>query len=193
MDSTYVLRQVQVGSVPENWRVVRTNKTIFLASSIGYAAVLALLLVFVVWFSLQSNFVIVPRFSPSTLDDKAYTTWRIIDYVVAGLLGAFLVWQIVRSLSNMNAAGSQVLVLLPEGVVMHKGKVPVAIDYATTRDLQISKRKNSDNAVLIVSDAQWEQKQVLVDSRFGNSQELASQVVQNFKNFQEAAAVRQSV
>jgi hypothetical protein len=194
LDGNTVLGYAQQGSVPPTWHVWRARRSYFWVQAVGGALIFALGLGGILYFLGDPNHAIVlgSYGSPDTgtLDPTAFTAWRIADFVVAGLLvlgGGFLA---VRRASELPSAAQQMLVLLPEGIVVSTGASPQSYAFASLRSLSASSYRGTYTVTLKPANG-GKTARLVLNGRFGKSKPIATAILAAHRQFLAAQGAYQ--
>jgi hypothetical protein len=186
LDGNTVLAYAQQGSVPPNWSVWRAKLSYFIVQSVAGVLIFALGFGAIVYFLGDPNhaFVLGSYGSPDsgTLNQGAFNAWRIADFTGAGalaLLGAILA---IRRAAELPSAGEQMLVLLPEGIVMSTSQVPRTFAFAALRALNVSSYRGTYTLTLKPASG-GKSVRIMLDGRFGKSKPIASAILGAHQRF----------
>jgi hypothetical protein len=190
INSTEVLSSVQSGTTPTTWRVLPAQNSFFLKKLGGYALFLLFVLGCIVYLTLNPDFVITLK-GISSLDDNSFTLWRTINFVFLGLCLLGSAVMCATTFQDFRSISSQMMVILPEGVVMKQSKTtPEVIDYAALKSITFVGNKSGE-AKLRLTKAQEDKSTTLeLDGRFGQPKALSQDIIQGHQTFKNAHQVQ---
>ncbi len=182
-----VLAQALAGYNPGPWRIYRAQKNHFVTETLVGIFLTALFLGGVVWILSQNQFVITPGYgSGGTLDEGTFNTWRAID-IIAGIAFAIaMAYYTFKTANNIGKADTMALVLMPEGLVMGKGKPdPTVVSYGALKGLKATIYRGG-TINLSIKDAQTGKNSLVrIDGRYGRVRPLANQIVADYNNYHQ--------
>ncbi len=182
INSQQVLTAVQNGQAAPTWNVLPARKSFFISNFIAYLLVIIAGIALIAYLLLNSNVAIVPSYSLNALDDAALAMWRTIDMVFFPLGVLVCALMSVLTLQEMKRRHEQLLVLLPEGVLMHKGKVTRFITFRHIRDAKYTRSSLTTGTLnMIMRDGQ--KTKFKLDNRFGSSTKLLKQIAEAHKQY----------
>ncbi|HEV8190016.1 MAG TPA: hypothetical protein VGP82_00800 [Ktedonobacterales bacterium] len=173
-----IVAQVQHGTWPQNWQVLRAKPSHFIRLAIFVA----------IFFVAAAGGLIFLLGHPSdaltlgaagssdggALDPAAFSLWRTVDFTMLGLVLAGLTVALVRTLVQAAQAHEQLLVLLPEGFVLKTGRAQ-AFDFGSMQTLSAVSTNGVVALRMVALDGQ--QSTVQLDTRFGSSTQLAKRIL----------------
>ncbi len=161
---------------------ITCQKSFFIFNFIAYLFVIIAGIALIVHLLLNPNVAIVPSYSLHTLDDATLAMWRTIDMVFFPLGVLVCALMSVLTLQEMKRRHEQLLVLLPEGVVMHKGKVTRFITFMHIRDTKYT-RSSLTTGTLNMITRNGQKTKFNLDNRFGSSTKLLKQIAEAHKQY----------
>lgn len=182
LNSQQILENAQNGQAQPTWKVLPAKRSYFISNFIAYLLVIAAGFGLIAYLILNPNMAIVPKFTPDGLDDAALAMWRTIDMVVFPLIILGCAWFGVQTLLALQQRHEQLLVLLPEGVVMRKGKTTSLITFAEAQVLKLS-NSSATSSTLTITKQNGQKTSFRLDNRFGNPRKLSKQIDETYKQY----------
>jgi len=174
IDGEAVLQQALQGSAPPNWRVYPAKVSHFLGSIAGYAIGTLLLLGLIAYLAANPDVAISLQGSSDAPNVSQF--WRVIDFVVGGVMVLACVVLLVLSIRGLGTVKHQALVVLPEGFVMQKGagkKGMTAIEFGAITGIATSVSNGNWSLVIPRANGKGAIKLEL-DGRFGPPKKIAA-------------------
>jgi hypothetical protein len=180
-----VVVQARRGAVFAGGQVWHAQERYFLVQT-AIAGVFVLLMIFGFFYLLSNSnqaFTIGGYGSAGgPLDSTALAGWRTFDFVAGGLFAAAMLVLLVRSAAASANAGDQVLVLLPDGLVLGTGKTPKTYPFAAFRAVSLSSTRGTVSLSLTPA-AGGRAVRVPLDGRFGKAKPIAQAILVAHRQF----------
>lgn len=169
-----LLMRVQQGIIDPNWTVARPKSAYFLGQIVLWLILTLIPIGAAFYYMSMPNHALV--LSGASIDSNAaLQTWRMVDFIVFGLLALAFLRMLVIQILELLAIGRQLLVITPEGVFMGLRNKEYFVTYANVTSI-VPNVQRSGTVKLIIR-ANTGQTTLHLDKRFGQSKALASQIV----------------
>jgi hypothetical protein len=190
IEASQVLTTVQAGVQPPTWQVLRASSGYFARNALIYGLVALAALGGLYWFLF--------------LNDGTVYYWKLLAFIPLDAwywidIGIILVVLIactagcIGSLRNLGTAGHQVLVLMPEGVIIHQGKKePEVIDYAEVAGSDLTYKRDDEGDVTFTLKQASGTTSIELDRRFGKADALAQSIMQAHQAYRNWLLQQQS-
>ncbi|HZS77776.1 MAG TPA: hypothetical protein VFA41_14275 [Ktedonobacteraceae bacterium] len=180
IDGPMVVAQAQHGQVPPYWQVFRGKRSHFYNQAIAGLIVLLIAAGLAFYLYANPNIAIVPGYSSGgDLAPDSFNLYRMGDYVFVAVLAALGIFYLIKSLVESDRATSQMLVLMPQGFVIHK-KTSEAYVFSAYSSIKAVNNRGSINLQLYPVNSK-KATRVTLDGRFGNPRQLAQLIIQRFQ------------
>nr|BBH86319.1 hypothetical protein KTC_10700 [Thermosporothrix sp. COM3] len=193
---------LEQNQLPSEERIHYAKKVFFEEQTVLYALLLVGLIALLVWHTLnpQLTFVnsLLLHLLPSMVSDMLRQhlsgplqlnnlgLWRIIDYLVAAVLGVLFLLACLESIHNSLNPHAQFLILRPDGFTLKTDeKKPKVIEYQALSDLFVDTSKKDELKVVVVHKKTNEEQEITLDGRFGKPQRLSRAILNDFQVYQQ--------
>lgn len=171
-----VLHQARAGMAPPYWQVLRAKPGYFLLGAFGYA-VLAFASIAAAVYIVLSGTVFGYGINDGT-PDGVLNFWFIVDLVFLALVLIAGIVLAVGRLLRLRGVGEQMLVILPEGVVIRRGFGPTdlwSFNFPNIRQVTWNIRKGQVYLTFL-SAKDTRVVHYTLDGRYGNPKKVAQQI-----------------
>jgi hypothetical protein len=176
MNAESIATMARQGQNSPNWQVYRARSGYFVQQVVVGLFVLALGVGGTLYLVANPLIAIVPGSggNSQTLDPGPFMIARTVDFGIIALILLAGLWVVVVSVAHLTRLRDEVLVLMPQGLVIDT-KTPVAYSFAAMRSL--SARNYRGVVTFTITDSTERRLRVRLDGRFGNARQLAGQIL----------------
>ncbi len=178
LDGEAVVAQVQQGTWPQDWLVLRAKSSHYIRLAIFIAIFLVLVAVGLVYLfgHPAEAFALGGANSPDSgpVDANTFSIWRTVDFVALGLSLVGLTLSFAKTLLQAAHAKEQVLIVLAEGFVLKTRRLQ-AFAFGDMRTLSATSYRGVVTLSVVAVDGR--KSSVRLDARFGGARKVAQRIL----------------